>query len=112
MLCLNFPDFDTPSPLTSDCWKRASSGGGGPGQPDCRWSTVVRWDTLDVSRGAHMRFTLPCVLIAACGFAVSEARAQLVPFFNANPTGFDPEISVVNSGELLDAQAVVSNDLK
>jgi hypothetical protein len=60
----------------------------------------------------NMRFILPCVLIAACVFATSDARAQLVPFFNANPTGFDPEISVVNSGELLDAQAVVSNDMK
>ena len=48
----------------------------------------------------------------ACGFAASTAHAQRVPFFNAAPTGFDPEISVVNSGALLDAQAVVSDDRK
>jgi hypothetical protein len=35
-----------------------------------------------------------------------------VPFFNGASTAFEPEISVVNSGEVLDAQAVVSNDRK
>ena len=61
-----------------------------------------------------MRFAPSYVLLAAaaCGFAAPAAHAQRVPFFNADPTGFDPEISVVNSGELLDAQAVVSSDLK
>ena len=40
------------------------------------------------------------------------ASAQRVPFFGAGATALDPEISVVNSGELLDAQAVVSGDMK
>ena len=59
-----------------------------------------------------MRYSMLSALFVAFGFAISDARAQLVPFFNAAPTGFDPEISVVNSGELLDAQVVVSEDRK
>ena len=59
-----------------------------------------------------MRSSLVLSFIAACGFAASTAHAQRVPFFFPAGTGFDPEISVVNSGEVLDAQAVVSNDLK
>jgi hypothetical protein len=39
------------------------------------------------------------------------ARAQ-VPFFNGGGAIFDPEISVVSSGVVLDAQAVVSADRK
>jgi hypothetical protein len=35
-----------------------------------------------------------------------------VPFFSPAGTGFDPEISVVNSGQVLDAQAAVSHDMK
>ena len=60
-----------------------------------------------------MRFT-PTLLAAACLFAVvpSIARAQFVPFVSGFGTGFDPEISVVNSGDLLDAQVAVSPDLK
>lgn len=49
---------------------------------------------------------------AACAFACRPALAQRLPFFSPAGTGFDPEISVVNSGEVLDAQAVVSQDLK
>jgi hypothetical protein len=58
-----------------------------------------------------MRFALIVLAFAACGLATSPARAQrVVPFFSPAGTGFDPEISVVNSGQLLDAQAVVSQD--
>jgi hypothetical protein len=52
--------------------------------------------------------------LAATGLlllAYAPARAQ-VPFFNGNAGIFDPEISVVNSGVVLDAQAVVSADRK
>jgi hypothetical protein len=63
-----------------------------------------------------MRNARPAValLIAACGLAFPRlASAQrVVPFFSPAGTGFDPEISVVNSGQVLDAQAVVSNDMK
>ena len=59
-----------------------------------------------------MRFTHLLIAFAACGLAPLSASAQRVPFFTPAGTGFDPEISVVNSGEVLDAQAVVSDDLK
>ena len=58
---------------------------------------------------------IPLIALAAvfCSFALaSPAFGQRVPFFAGAATGFDPEISVVNSGEILDAQVVVSNDLK
>ena len=42
----------------------------------------------------------------------SLASAQRTPFFGPSGTTFDPEIGVVNSGELLDAQVAVSDDLK
>ena len=41
---------------------------------------------------------------------VTPAKAQGV--FGGGSTAFDPEIRVVNSGALLDAQAVVSHDRK
>jgi hypothetical protein len=50
--------------------------------------------------------------IAACGLAAASAHAQRVPFFAPAGTGFDPEISVVNSGQVLDAQVAVSHDRK
>ena len=60
-----------------------------------------------------MRLQTLALGFAACGLAPLVARAQVgVPFFSSANTGFDPEISVVNSGEVLDAQAVVSNDRK
>src|SRR5687768_1928320 len=57
---------------------------------------------------------VPAVLAAACVFAAvpSTSQAQRVPFFGGGNTAFDPEISVVNSGDLLDAQVAVSPDLK
>ena len=47
----------------------------------------------------------------------TPARGQAVPaaippFFNAVPNIFDPEIDIVETGTLLDAQAVVSDDRK
>jgi hypothetical protein len=58
--------------------------------------------------------TLPTLIaFAACASAPTLAPAQVaVPFFSGAGTAFEPEISVVNSGEVLDAQAVVSNDRK
>jgi hypothetical protein len=54
-------------------------------------------------------------IAAACLLASPFASAQRVgarvPFIGGS-TGFDPEISVVNSGAVLDAQPVVSSDLK
>ena len=53
--------------------------------------------------------------LAAAGlllFATLPARAQAPPFFNGGGGIFDPEISVVQSGVILDAQAVVSADRK
>lgn len=44
--------------------------------------------------------------------ASTRAEAQVPPFFNGGGGIFDPEISVVQSGVLLDAQAVVSADRK
>src|SRR5215213_8788529 len=55
---------------------------------------------------------LVILAIAACGLAPTPALAQRVPFFGAAATGLDPEISVVNSGAVLDEQAVVSQDRK
>jgi hypothetical protein len=47
------------------------------------------------------------------GVHQSSASAQVgVPFFGGGAIAFDPEISIVNSGALLDAQAVVSHDRK
>lgn len=40
------------------------------------------------------------------------APGQVTPVIGRGATAFDPEISVVNSGEVLDAQAVVSSDLR
>src|SRR4051812_20726211 len=51
-------------------------------------------------------FAILCLLAPRAGWA------QVVPFFAGPPTAFDPEISVVNSGALLDAQAVVSSDMR
>lgn len=47
------------------------------------------------------------MVFAACG----HARAQ-VPFFGGGSVAFDPEVSVISSGALLDAQATISADRK
>lgn len=50
--------------------------------------------------------------LLALGFVPAVASAQLTPIIGRGATAFDPEISVVNSGEVLDAQAVVSGDMR
>jgi hypothetical protein len=57
-----------------------------------------------------MRLTHLILVAAGCGLAPALARGQTVPFFAGGNTAFDPEVSVVNSGAVLDAQAVVSQD--
>jgi hypothetical protein len=60
-----------------------------------------------------MRLSPILLALAVCALAPLAACAQVrVPFFSGASTAFEPEISVVNSGEVLDAQAVVSNDRK
>ena len=59
-----------------------------------------------------MRIATFALAVLVGGFAGSDAFAQRVPFFAGAATGFDPEISVVNSGQILDSQVAVSNDLK
>ena len=59
-----------------------------------------------------MRIPSIALAVAFCSAVASPALAQRVPFFAGAATGFDPEISVVNSGQILDAQVAVSNDLK
>lgn len=56
----------------------------------------------------------PFIVLAffAAGLMPAIASAQRVPFFSGAGTAVDPEIGVVNSGEILDAQVVVSGDLK
>jgi hypothetical protein len=50
---------------------------------------------------------LGSVFAAGCA---TVGSAQLVPVVGRGATAFDPEISVVNAGAVLDAQAVVSAD--
>jgi hypothetical protein len=48
-----------------------------------------------------------------CGIVLTAAApvlAQNPPFFGGGATAFDPEVSTVFSGALMDAQAVVSHD--
>lgn len=55
------------------------------------------------------------VLIATAGIALLlsfKARAQAPPFFSGAAGIFEPEIGVVQSGVILDAQAVVLADRK
>lgn len=57
--------------------------------------------------------TIPLlVALAILLLCTASVHAQARPFFNGGATAFDPEISVVNSGAILDAQAVVSPDRK
>ena len=61
-----------------------------------------------------MRHILGIVaFLTACGLAAPLAQAQRVtPFISPAATGFDPEISVLNVGQIMDAQATVSHDRK
>ena len=55
---------------------------------------------------------LPINLVVSLAWFVPPVGAQVVPFFSGAATSFEPQISVVNSGAVLDAQAVVSSDMK
>jgi hypothetical protein len=52
---------------------------------------------------------MPLALLA--GLALAQAQRG-VPFIAPGVAAFNPEVSVVNSGALLDAQATVSQDRK
>jgi hypothetical protein len=55
-------------------------------------------------------FALATGIMLVC-WTATDAKAQGgPPFFGGGVVGFDPEISVVNTGALLDAQVVVSDD--
>jgi hypothetical protein len=56
------------------------------------------------------RLSITACVLFVLGFS-QNARAQ-APFFFGCGTAFTPEISVVNSGVILDAQATVSADRK
>jgi hypothetical protein len=54
-------------------------------------------------------------MLAICGFILLcwiPVSAQVPPFFSAGAAAFEPQIGIVNSGVVQDAQAVVSHDLK
>ena len=57
----------------------------------------------------NLHALLACVTLA---MMPAVGSAQRVPFFTPSGTAFDPEVGVVNSGQVLDAQVAVSNDLK
>ena len=63
--------------------------------------TRTRWALIAAAAGLGM------LLLSA-----PAASAQVPPFFNGGGGIFDPEIDVIESGMLLDAQAVVSADRK
>ena len=51
-----------------------------------------------------------CGLLAVLAISAGQARAQGV--FTGGSTVFDPQISVVNAGAILDAKPVVSHDMR
>ena len=51
-----------------------------------------------------------CGVIAVLAISAGQARAQGV--FTGGSTVFDPQISVVNAGAILDAKPVVSHDMR
>jgi hypothetical protein len=59
----------------------------------------------------HLAFA-SAALFLILSVPASRCAAQAPPFFGAGGGIFDPEISTVQSGALLDAQAVVSADRK
>ena len=59
-----------------------------------------------------MRSTPFAIVIAGVVLLLSHRAQAQAPFFNGGVGIFDPEISVVQSGTILDAQAVVSADRK
>src|SRR6187549_396611 len=69
------------------------------------WFGAVQGDTLYPSTRRLAAASL--VLLVSM-----PAKAQVPPFFDGGGGVFDPEIGVVQSGVILDAQAVVSADRK
>ncbi len=54
-----------------------------------------------------------CLMLLALGALAAVARpAQAQNFFGGGATAFDPQISILTTGALLDTQAVVSADRK
>ena len=58
------------------------------------------------------RATSWIVVLGMMGLVGTDARAQVLPPFFGGGTAYDPEVGVVESGALLDAQATVSADRK
>jgi hypothetical protein len=63
-----------------------------------------------IGLGALWGRAVGCVVLLA-GAAVARGQAA-APFFGGGVRAFDPEIRIINSGVILDAQAVVSPDRK
>src|SRR5215203_2439387 len=61
---------------------------------------------------SRTHFAIAVVGVVTLLSATSRRAEAQVPFFNGAAGIFDPEISVVQSGVILDAQAVVSADRK
>lgn len=59
-----------------------------------------------------MRLTPTILLYATVLLLACAPRASAQNFFGGGGNAFDPEISIVNSGAILDAQATVSADRK
>jgi hypothetical protein len=51
-------------------------------------------------------------VVASLALALGAAAQSNVPFYYGGVAAFEPEIRVVNSGVIVDAQAVVSQDRK
>ena len=64
-----------------------------------------------MSRVTPLAIACSAVLAGFVAAAPAQVR-EVPPFFNGNNAIFDPEISVVESGAKLDAQATVSADRK
>lgn len=69
---------------------------------------------LSMNPGSRAPQTRLMALLAAmllCGMA-ETALGQAPPFFGGGVAAYDPEVSIIQSGTLLDTQAVVSADRK
>jgi hypothetical protein len=64
-----------------------------------------------MAAGPIVKFWMYAIAVASVPAAfTANASGQVRPIVGRGVTAFDPEISVVNSGAVLDAQAVVSHD--
>jgi hypothetical protein len=71
-------------------------------------------DTGVSQRDARVTGGAFCIVVCALLTLIlsATARAQTVPFFSGGVVAFDPEVSVIPSGALLNATAVASQDRK